>query len=420
MTATKITRRAAIRAVGGLSLASITAAAQTSPGLQVGRPTGRQLPDKTSFVPSGITYLDSGSQHPVTTGAKAAVDSYLASRMLDPKSAGYSRGDDAVRQKFAQLINAADKDEIAFVPSTMAGEQMVLRGLGLPYTGGHVVTDTLHFFGSLPIYEELSRQGVDVTWLHAKDGRILLSDMKQAIRNDTKLVALSSVSTINGFEHDLKKVCDIAHAKGALVYADMIHGAGCVPMDVRAVGVDFAACATYKWLMGDFGLGFIYARKEAQGRLRRTEFGYYGVGAFETHIYPFDPPGTRIADYTFHDSAEGRFAHGTYAHAVVVQLGHSLDYIMGIGVPAIQAHAQTMTNHLKLELPRLGYALMTPPETTTPIVTCALENAREKIGSRLAAANVRITIARNRFRITPSVFNDAADIERFLSVVGRA
>jgi selenocysteine lyase/cysteine desulfurase len=415
-----ITRRDAIRAVGGWSVAPIVRVTEAAAPQQAPQRSARPLPDKASFMASGLTYLDSGSQHPIPIGAKTAVDAYLAARMLDPKSAGYSRGDDGVREKFARLINATGKDEIAFVPSTMAGEQMVLRGLGLPYTKGHVVTDTLHFFGSLPIYEELAKQGVEVTWVREKDGRIPLADVQRAIRKDTTLVALSSVSTINGFEHDLKSICDAAHANGAIVYADMIHSAGCVPFDVRASGVDFAACATYKWLMGDFGLGFMYARKDAQARLRRTEFGYYGVGTFETHIYPFDPPGQTVADYTFQNTAEGRFAHGTYDHTVVAQLNYSLDYINSIGVSAIQAHAQKLISHLKRELPRLGYTVMTPSEPTTPIVACALENAREKIGQRLAKANIRITLARHRFRVTTSVFNDEADVERFLSVIGRA
>lgn len=415
----KMTRREAMLAVGSASIAPIIRTDAT-PAPQAPRPGSRHLPDKASFVSSPITYLDSGSQHPISRGAKAAVDAYLASRTLDPAVAGYSRPDTEVREKFARLINANGIDEIAFVPSTMAGEQMVLRGLGLPYTGGHIVTDTLHFFGSIPIYEQLAKQGVEVTWVRDTGGRIPLSDLKHAIRKDTKLVALSSVSTINGFEHDLKQVCEIAHANGALVYADIVHSAGCVPVDVRDSGVDFAACATYKWLMGDFGLGFIYARKDVQDRLRRTEFGYYGVSSFTTHIYPFDDPGATIADFTFAESAEGRFAHGTYAHAVVAQLGHSLDYILGLGVPAIQVHAQTLTNHLKRELPRLGYTLMTPPEAATPIVACALEDAQGKIGERLAKASVRVTIMRHRFRITPSVFNDEADIERFLAAIGRA
>jgi hypothetical protein len=177
------------------------------------------------------------------------------------------------------------------VQSTTAGEQMVLRALGLPESGGHVVTDTLHFFGSIPLYEELARQGVQVSWVRPRDGRIELEDMRRAIRPGTKLVALSLVSTVNGFQHDLKAVCDLAHEAGAYVFADIIHAAGCVPLDLHASGVDFASTASYKWLMGDFGLGFLYVRKDVQPKLRRAFYGYYGIGRFESHVYPLDPPG---------------------------------------------------------------------------------------------------------------------------------
>jgi selenocysteine lyase/cysteine desulfurase len=409
-----VTRRELIGVAGGVSAAVVGAkAAAVLPGAPV-------LPDKTAFVATDVTYLDSGTQHPISIAGRAAIEAYLAKRMLDPAAAKYELPEDEVRAKFAKLINAASSDEIAYVQSTTAGEQMVLRGLGLPEAGAHIVCDTLHFFGSLPLYEEMARQGCEVTWVRAKDGRIPLADMKAAICKGTKLVSLSLVSTINGFEHDLKAVCDLAHANGALVYADIIHAAGCVPIDVQASGVDFAACASYKWLMGEFGLGFIYASKAAQSRLKRTEYGYYGMSEFGPHIYPFDPPGSTIADYAFADSAEGHFAHGTHAHPVIALLGHSLDYISSIGVPAIQAHAQELTDHLKRELPKLGYTLMTPKEAKTPLVACALENARDKLGPKLAAAKMRITTSKNRFRISPSVFNDGADIERFLSAIGRA
>jgi selenocysteine lyase/cysteine desulfurase len=378
------------------------------------------LPDKASFAAFGLTYLDSGSQHPMSNQVRAGIERYLAHHAFEPHGPSAHFDEDGVRAKFAKLINAASIDEIAFVQSTTTGEQLVLRGLGLPQSGAHIVTDTLHFFGSLPLYEEMARQGCEVTWVKAVDGRIRLADMKAAIRKDTKLVSLSHVSTINGFEHDVKAVCDIAHANGALVYADSIHAAGCVPVDVQASGVDFAACAGYKWLMGDFGLGFIYARKEAQARLRRADYGYEGIASFAPHIYPFDPPGDTIADYAYADSAEGRFAHGTTAFAVAAQLDQSLDYIMDLGVPAIQSHAQSLIAPLKKELKKMGYLVMSPDECATPHVACALENAREKLGKKLSDANIRITLSKNRFRVTTSVFNDGPDIERFLSVLGRA
>jgi selenocysteine lyase/cysteine desulfurase len=412
-----LSRRELMAVSGALSVLGLGTRAVGAPVIP---PHNLGLPDKTSFLMKDITYLDSGSQHPTSAGAKAAVEAYLGHRSFAPNTLAHSPDEDAIRAKFAKLINAASSDDIGFVQSTTTGEQMVLRGLGFPQNGAHIVSDTLHFFGSLPIYEEMARQGCKVTWVHDRDGRIPLEDMKQAVTKDTKLVSLSLVSTINGFEHDLKAVCDIAHAHGAMVYADIVHAAGCVPVDVQASGVDFAACASYKWLMGDFGLGFIYASKEARSRLLRREYGYEGLTEFTSHIYPLDPPGDTIVDYAYGDTTEGRFAHGTIAFPVLAQLDYSLDYIASLGAGAIQAHAQKLLAHLKKELPRLGYPMMTPPETKTPLVACAMKDAYKTLRPRMEAANIRITTMRNRFRVSPSVFNDEADIERFLSVLGRA
>ncbi|HKX55621.1 MAG TPA: aminotransferase class V-fold PLP-dependent enzyme, partial [Xanthomonadales bacterium] len=209
-------------------------------------------------------------------------------------------------------------------------------------------------------------------------------------------------------------------AAGALVYADIIHAVGCVPVNLHASDVDFAAGASYKWLMGEFGLGFLYVRKDIQPQLKRSNYGYYGMSAFQPHIYPFDPPGETVADYTFQENANGQFALGTHAHTPIAILNQSLDYILGVGVENIQAHAQTLISRLKQELPERGYTLMTPLESTTPIVACALEDARTKLGPKLKEANIRISLSANRFRISTSVFNDMADIERLLEVLGTA
>jgi len=297
---------------------------------------------------------------------------------------------------------------------------MILRALGLPEKGAHVVTDTLHFFGSFPTYADLEKAGVEVTWLRQKDGRIAPDDIERAIRKGTRLVALSLVSTANGFQHDLRRVCEIAHARGALVYADIVHAAGCIPVDVRESGVDFAACASYKWLMGDFGQGFLYVRKDRQAQLRRPQTGYYQMETFQPHAYPFDPPGEHVVDYAQSDDAQGLFAIGTIAHPCLAMLNHSLDYLAQLGVPAIQAHAQTLTERLKRELPRLGYTLYTPPEARTPIVACVMKDARARLKAPLADAKVKVTLAQNRWRASVSVFNDMDDIDRLLAALPRA
>jgi selenocysteine lyase/cysteine desulfurase len=79
-----------------------------------------------------------------------------------------------------------------------------------------------------------------------------------------------------------KKVCEIAHANGAFVYADIVQAAGVVPVGVRDSNVDFAACASYKWLMGDFGLGLLCAREDLLDRVKRTQYGYYQLTNLHT------------------------------------------------------------------------------------------------------------------------------------------
>ena len=148
-----------------------------------------------------------------------------------------------------------------------------------------------------------------------------------------------------------------------------------------------------------------------QSRLRRTEYGYEGISKFDSHIYAFDPPGKSIADYAYAEDAEGHFAHGTDAFAVdgAARLFAGL-HRKPSAFPPFRLMPQTLTDHLKKELPRLGYTMMTPLESTTPLVAYALENARGEARRGIGGGeSIAITTSKNRFRLSPSVFNDEND-----------
>ncbi|KHK90299.1 aminotransferase class V-fold PLP-dependent enzyme [Novosphingobium malaysiense] len=367
------------------------------------------------FAPMTTTYLNSGTMHPIPLPAKASLDAYTQERA---EGRIVSSHDMVMRTKaaFARLINAAPED-LAFVQSTTAGEQLVVDAVDLPAAGGSVVTDTLHFFGSFWLYEQLARQGVDVRWIRPVDGKIDPDAYEKAIGPDTRLVSLSLVSTYNGFEHDLARICEIAHARGALVYADIIHAAGTVPIDVKASGVDFASCASYKWLMGDFGLGFLYVRPDRLAPLRRPQYGYYQIAGFEPHVYPYDPPGETIADITPRDDAEGMFAMGTRSHGVMALLDWSLPRLLELGVENIVAHRLPMLRRLHEALPAKGYRVATPRDCRSPLFTCVMPDAHKQLSEPLDRAGVSITLSRNRFRICPSWFNSMDDIEKLIDAL---
>jgi selenocysteine lyase/cysteine desulfurase len=378
-----------------------------------------KLPAKAAFAPMDLTWLDSGSTHPMSLGAKAALEEYLRIRTQGGSQPGYSMSDKerTVIERFGQLIGA-DPAELCFVQSTTMGENLVLQALGIPGTGGRIVTDALHFFGSHYTYGELAKAGMEVVTLPmTEEGRVDLAGYEAAVNRDTKLVAISQVSTINGFEHDLKRIAEIAHAAGVPVFADIVHGAGAVPTDLRASGVDFAATSSYKWLMGDFGLAFLYARRESQQRLHRPWWGYHQLAAFKSHVYPHDEPGSTVATYEPRKDAEGLFAMGTTSWTGVVHLEHSLGWLLDVGVPAIQAWRQPMIDVVQRELRRRGYEPLTPLSSRTPMVAFALKDARAKLAESLRAAKVRISLSQHRFRVSIGVFNDMTDVDRLLEAL---
>ena len=411
-----LTRRALVAAAsaGGALAQGASAMAQTAPATA--------LPAKAAFAKMPFTYLDSGSTHPMPLGARAALEEYLRYKTQDGTVTGYSVGDkeEAMIAKFGALVGAAP-DELSLIQSTTMGENLVIQALDIPRTGGRIVTDALHFFGSFYTYGELGKAGMDVVTLPiTKDGRIDMGEMAAAVNDRTRLVSISAVSTTNGFQHDLKKVCDLAHAHGAYVYVDMVHAAGVVPIDLRAAGVDFAAASSYKWLMGDFGLGFLYVRKEIQDRVKRPWWGYHQVNAFKTHVFPYDAPGDGVATYSASPDAAGKFAMGTTSWTGVVQLDYSLGLIASLGVPAIEAARQPLIKAVQTELRGRGYQPMTPLDSKTPLVAFALKDARSKLGDLMKAANIRMTVSQNRFRVSLAVFNDMNDVDRLLAALPKA
>jgi selenocysteine lyase/cysteine desulfurase len=397
------------REVLGLAAASAVGGAFGQSGGAAG------FPRKQDFaILPGHSYINGAYIHPMPAVSADNVRKYAQSRS-QPDGEPWERID--IKSEFAALVNAKPS-EIAFVPNTSTGENLVVNGLGLPASGGNVVTDAFHFEGALMHLKALETQGLDLRIVKPRDWRIDLRDMERAIDRKTRLVEVSHVAMFTGFEHDLKAVCDLAHANGALVYADVAQSAGCTPLDVKATGVDFCACSSFKWLMGDFGLGFLYAREDLLGRIaHRSQYGYYQAASMATHFLPFDSPGADPLTFEWNTTATGYFEVGTQANGALAALSKSLPYLRRLGVGSIEAHRQPLLRRLEEEMPRLGFQAVTPPGSKSALMTFAVKDTAP-YADRLKKANVNVRVGGNFIRVSPSVYNDMADIERFLAAVG--
>ena len=417
-----ITRRDLLGGVGGLTAAAALHVARPScmPSVrrqQSDNPSG--FPRKAEFaIPAGLTYLNGAYTHPMPTAAADAVRRNAESRA---RPGGMSEsGSDLTRQvkeAFATLINAKPS-EISFVPNTSTGENLVVNGLGIPGGRGNVVTDGLHFDGAILHLLALQRErGLDLRIVMPRDGRIEMRDLERVIDRNTTLVEVSLVAMYNGFQHDLKAVCELAHAHGAYVYADIVQAAGATPIDVRASGVDFCACSSFKWLMADFGLGFLYAREDLLERVvKRSQYGYHSGRSMTTHFLPYDPPANTPFTWELGTDATAYFEVGSNAYAPMAALGSSLPYLQRLDIAAIEAHRQPLLDRLRKEMPRLGYEAATPAGTKSALITFVVKDASD-VRRRLEKANINARLGPHFIRLSPSVYNDVADVDRLLEAL---
>lgn len=418
----QINRRDLLTGLGGLAAASALSPVQAhtrSLTSFISGPADNSLPRKRDFaIPEGLTYINGAYTHPMPVAAAEAVrrnaeERSRPGRIDDP---GHDALAKEVKTQFAALINAKPA-EISFVPNTSTGENLVFNSLGIVGSGGNVVTDALHFDGMILHLQALQRlQGLDLRIATPRDGRIEFKDLERLVDRKTKLIELSLVAMYNGFQHDLKAVCDLAHAHGAYVYADIVQAAGATPIDVRSTGVDFCSCSTFKWLMGDFGLGFLYAREDLLDKIKRSQYGYHSATRIDTHFLPYDPPASTPFTWELGSDASAHFEVGSNAYGPMAALGFSLPYIRRLGVEAIEDYRQPMLERLRKEMPRLGFDPITPPGTKSALITFTVKE-RKPVLERLQKASINVRLGAHFIRLSPSIYNDMQDIDRLLGAL---
>jgi selenocysteine lyase/cysteine desulfurase len=377
------------------------------------------------------TYFNCSAQHPLgvhtVRGFQRYID-FLHNGPGEGREDFWVTGYRDMKPMFARLINAKP-EEIAFCAGTTVGENLIANGIDL--RGGNVVTNDLHYSASLANY--LTRRekfGLDVRIVRHRDWHIDIADMEKAVDKNTKLISVSFVSSVNGHVEDLKKLSDLAHAHGAYLFADIIQGCGATPIDVKAMGVDFASCGMYKWLQGEHGFGFMYVKEDLQGTIvKGTQFSGHPDLNYEPWTNSPDPAQPEFISHP--REGIGQFECSTPAVINYAGQHESFRFIEELGLDNIRAHARELTARLQKELPPLGFTPITPNGAETGIraflhpnteeVRAKIERANEEGRAKISITgpNSALTVGRggNQVRFSVSVYNNHADVDKVLEVL---
>ncbi|GAC1620807.1 MAG: aminotransferase class V-fold PLP-dependent enzyme [Ktedonobacteraceae bacterium] len=182
------------------------------------------------------------------------------------------------RTRVAHLLNA-DVQEIALTDSTGDGMNIVSYGLNWREGDEVITTNHEHISALAPLYQLRDRYGIviRIADLGPRADRPALEVIEPLVTARTRMIVVSHVTWTTGVVLDVAAITRFGHEHGIPVLIDGAQSAGDIPIDVKALGVDFYAIPMQKWLCGPDGTGALYVNRESQHYITPTYVGYWSV-----------------------------------------------------------------------------------------------------------------------------------------------
>lgn len=259
---------------------------------------------------------------------------------------------EAARQKLARFIGAEKSSELIFTRNTTEGINLVVQTWGRANlkTGDLILlTEMEHHSNLVPWYMLADELGLEVAFIPVtSEGRLDLGAYPNLLARGPKVVAFTHMSNVLGTINPVAQMTRQAHAAGAVVLIDAAQSVPHLPVNVSELGADFLAFSGHK-MCGPTGIGVLYGRTDLLQSMPPYMGGgemikRVGLGYFEPNDVPH------------------KFEAGTPAIAQAIGLGAAVDFLEGIGMPAVHAHEraliQTAVERLE-EVP--GVRVLGPP-----------------------------------------------------------
>jgi selenocysteine lyase/cysteine desulfurase len=376
-------------------------------------PTVATLPDSIRHrfpIFDQRVYINSCSQGALSDAVRGAYDQYLADwdEYGAPWEYWVERGE-AARAAFAGLVNA-DPDEVAVTTSLSAGVSALASGLRFARRSKVVLTDW-EFPTIGQIWHAQEARGARVTHVPAADdGTIPIEYFDRTIDDDTLIVSITYVCYRNGAMIDVPKVVELAHERGALVLLDSFQAIGSLPVDVRALGVDFLGAGVLKYLLGSAGLGFFYCRRDLVERVWPTQTGWFA----DENIFAMDH-----TDYSPAHTA-ARFQSGTPPVPAIYAGIAGIELMQEIGIAETRAHVNGLNAHFIAGLDELEAKLATPrAQEARGALVCVKSTDSNALVAALAADGIVTSERDGNLRVSAHCYNSVEDVDSVLAALDR-
>ena len=230
-----------------------------------------------------------------------------------------------------------------------------------------VVYTDMNFPSVMYFWEAQRSRGARVHMVKTDDGiTVPTGRLLEAIDEETLLVPVSHVLFRSAFINDAAAIVARAHEVGARVLLDTFQSLGTVPVDVQALGVDFACGGVLKWLCGGPGVAYLYVRPDLGRTLKPTLTGWFA------HADPF---GFETGPIRYTDSPY-RFMNGTSNIPALEAARPGLRIVREAGIAQIRRKSERQTARLIELADARGWRVNTPREAARRGGTVSIDMPR--------------------------------------------
>jgi selenocysteine lyase/cysteine desulfurase len=370
-------------------------------------------------IPADVAYLNAAAWSPLPRATQEAARAAVA-RKGQPWKIGPDFADtqhERARAAAAALIGA-DARDVALVSSVGYGVAVAGKVLKIERGARVLVLENDH---TSPVLEWIGRaeaQGFTVEAVaRPADGDWTSAVLEAVERPDAPPLSLASISSVHwsdGGRLDMQKIRDALRRQGAALLVDATHSVGVIATDVKALDPDFLIFPTYKWVLGPYGRAFVYVAKRHQDGvpLEQTAFGRRDVKA-ENPVY--------FADTRYLPDAR-RYDMGERDHFISMEMAAiGMEMMAAWGTDAVVKRLSALTQRMSDGLAGLNLRL---PDARfrAPHILCLgfLSDVLGSLIPALAREQVYVASRLGRMRVSPHVYNDEADVDRFVAAMKRA
>jgi len=249
------------------------------------------------------------------------------------------------RARIGRFIGATDSCEIIYTRGTTESINLVAYSWGqhnLQPGDNIVLTEMEHHANLVPWIALSKTTGAELRYIPVdENGYLVLDKIGEIIDGKTRLVTVTQMSNVLGTINPVKKICEIAHDRGALCLVDAAQSAPHMNVDVKDIDADFLAFSTHK-MLGPTGLGVLYGKKEILSKMEPFNFG-----------------GEMISEVRY-DSAKWndlpwKFEGGTPNIEAAYAFHPAIEYLDQLGMDNIRAHEMDITEYAISRLSELDH-----------------------------------------------------------------